>query len=338
MARCDDLALCGHTRRAVLRGVGGAALAGLRATPSRAFEVVNGTIIGRERWLFPLWDDPRAAEFVNIASSAGFINRTVRVLRQAGIETLIVLTPAKGRVYRDFLPADLGFTPEGEIRYRFALDALVQAGTLAPDLATGMQDWRTANPSSALFFKADTHWTAEGAEYAAEAVARLVNAAVELPAPARPGMALGPVATRLRPRNDLADALGQPAAYPLQSYRIHPPSVSRGAAALTEDDGADVAVVGSSYMAPELNFAPMLSNRLGRPVTLVWRTYDLGPYHTLLLYLRSRAFQRQRPKLIVWSFHEVGIKAGPELVAAWTEYAIGRQAFIAEVQKAVGPA
>jgi alginate O-acetyltransferase complex protein AlgJ len=338
MARFDDLASCGQTRRAVLRGFGAAALTALSIVPSRGFEVVHGTIIGKDRWLFPLWDDPRHAEFANITSSTGFINRTVRVLREAGIETLIALTPAKGRTYRDFLPPDLGFTADGEIRYRFALDALTQAGTLAPDLATLMQDVRKANPSSVLFFKADTHWTAEGAECAAQEVARVISAAVQLPPPARPGMALGPVTTRLRARNDLADAIGQPAAYPLQSYRVHPPVVSRGGAGLTADDGADVAVVGSSYMAPEHNFAPMLSNRLRRPVTLVWRTYDVGPYHTLLLYLRSPAFRQIRPRLIVWNFHEVGIKAGPELLDAWTEYAIGRSAFIAEVRKAIMPA
>jgi len=322
----------------VLRGFGAAALAALPIAPSRGFEVVHGTIIGKDHWLFPLWDDPRHAEFANITSSVGFINRTVRVLREGGIETLIVLTPAKGRVYRDYLPSDLGFTADGEIRYRFALDALTQAGTLAPDLATSMQAVRAADPSSPLFFKADTHWTAEGAENAAQEVARLVDAKVQLPPAAQPGMALGPVTTRLRPRNDLADAVGRSAAYPLQSYRVHPPVVLRSGAGLTEDDGADVAVVGSSYMAPEHNFAPMLSNRLRRPVTLLWRTYDVGPYHTLLLYLQSRAFREHRPRLIVWNFHEVGIKAGPELLDAWTEYTIGRSAFIAEVRKAVLPA
>jgi hypothetical protein len=70
----------------------------------------------------------------------------------------------------------------------------------------------------------------------------------------------------------------------------------------------------------------------------VWKTYDFGPYQTLLLYLNSRAFKQTRPKLLVWNFHEVGIKAGPEMAAAWTDHAMERPAFIAAVQKAVGAA
>jgi alginate O-acetyltransferase complex protein AlgJ len=304
----------------------------LPASRSQAFELINGTIIGRDNWLFLKWDDPRYAETANIVSNVSFLSQTAQILRQGGIETVIALTPAKGRVYREFLPSDLEYTPRGETRYQFTLDALNKGGILTPDLATGMDSLHKTAPAEALYFKADTHWTASGSEFAAQEVARVIDEKLHLPPSARPGMTLGPMTTKVRDRNDLADAIGRPGAYPLQSFHVHPPAGGRG---LLDDDTADVAVVGSSYMAPEHNFAPMLSNKLRRPVTLVWKVYDVGPYQTLLVYLKSRAFHQSRPKVIVWNFHEVGIKAGPELVGAWTDHAIARPAFLDEVHKAV---
>jgi alginate O-acetyltransferase complex protein AlgJ len=337
VAQTANLTPGGNTRRSVLTGLGTAALAAsLPVSRAQAFQFINGTIIGQNNWLFLAWDDPRFSDTTHVTSSIENIGQTVVILKKAGIETVITVTPSKGRIYREFLPTDLTYTERGENRYKFVLSSLTQAGLLAPDLATSMEALHKSDPSNNLYFKADTHWTASGAEFAAQEVAQFVEAKLPLPPSTRPGMTLGPVTTKVRPRNDLADAIGKPGAYPLESFHVHPPVAGRGG--LLEDDSADVAVVGSSYMAPEHNFAPMLSNRLKRPVALVWKTYDFGPYQTLLLYLNSRGFKQTRPKLIVWNFHEVGIKAGPEMAAAWTDHAMERPAFIAAVQKAVGAA
>jgi alginate O-acetyltransferase complex protein AlgJ len=89
-------------------------------------------------------------------------------------------------------------------------------------------------------------------------------------------------------------------------------------------------------MQPKYNFSYMLSNQLNRPVSLVWKVHQYGPYRTLLIYLESDSFKRLRPKLIVWNFEETDLENLPDRHDAWGQNAMPPQAFMAELHRALG--
>jgi alginate O-acetyltransferase complex protein AlgJ len=266
------------------------------------------------------------------------INGAVALLNSAKIETVVVLTPAKARVYREFLPDDFVFSPEADRRYAGAANELRRPGALVPDLATAFAELRKASPGEKIFYNSDTHWTAWGAENAAIEVAKQMKAALRLPPSDKPGTRLGASVIRVHNNNDLSEVLPpkERAEHPAETYPIRQVLAAKGHAALIEDDTADVVVIGNSYMQPEYNFVPMLSNQLNRPIALFWKVHLVGPYKTMLNYLGSDTFRRQRPRAIVWNFHEIDMEIMPDSQSSWTENAMTGEAFLASVRQALG--
>jgi alginate O-acetyltransferase complex protein AlgJ len=300
--------------------------------------VVNGVLVGKGGWLFLAWDSPDRADLGRVRQVAQLANEAVDILKRANIETAIVLNPAKARIYRDALPDGVRYLPDAERRYAVALEELRRPGTLVPDLDTLFANIRRATPTEDLFFKANTHWTAAGAEAAAVEVAKQIKERFRLPPSSKPGTQLGQYTRTLLERNDLADMLPAPerAKYPLETFGVHQVLNTQGPAALLDEDAADTVVVGNSYMHPEWNFVPMLSNQLKRPVSLVWKVHLVGPYRTLIDYVGSEPFRRQRPKLVVWNLHELDMECTPNIGAVWGQNAMQAQAFLSDLSRAVG--
>ena len=324
-------------RRSVLGGLAAGAVAASLPGETRA-AIVNLVVVGGDGWLFPVWDEVRHVNTKSIQQVADVVNEATGIFHAAGIDIVIALTPVKSRIYREYLPNDFKFSADPERRYAIALEALRRPGTLVPDLATLLAAQHAARPAEPLYFKADTHWTAAGAEAAATEIARQIREKFHLPASAQPGTRLGPLVGMVQEKNDLADLLPPADAekYPLVSYRIHQVEGASGGAELVADDTADVAVVGNSYMQPRLGFAPMLSNQLNRPVGLEWKVHQVGPYRTMLNYLSSDGFRRHRPKLIVWNFHETDMTLPADRRDGWGSNVMPPQVFLAELRKAVG--
>ena len=249
---------------------------------------------------------------------------------------MLLLTPAKARIYREFLPDDFSFLPEADARYQLAVETLRKSGALVPDLATALNDLHQKDPGTALFFKADTHWTGAASEAAAQVTGAQMLATFKLPPSARPGTQLGKAVTQTFFDNDLVHEMSnmQKSEYPPETFQVHA-SVASGAAALLDDDTADVAVVGNSYMQPKFNFSATLSNVLNRPVGLVWRFHSSGSYRALLIYLQSEAFKKKKPKVIVWNFHEVDMEISVDSAVAWPQDYMAVDVFLGNVKKAL---
>lgn len=327
-----------HAQTPVLMRRGLAALAAgtaLAAPPARAQHL--SAIRGREGWLFAPWDNVQQADTTNLPRVCDILAEAVGMLRAAGVETVIALIPSKAMVYRNMLPPGMAPSPVAQRRYEATRAALTQGGVrLVPDLMTPMAREAAARPEPRLFFKADTHWTPAGAELAAWVMAAAIQSAFRFPASPGPAERLGPPERRVRGRNDLLDfvAAAERRNFPAEPFLIHAP-ISRAGAALVQEDRADVAAVGSSYLAPEFNFAAALSAGLGRPVALDWKTANVGPYETLLAYLRSRTFQRQRPLLLVLSLLEGAMVLLPSNRSAFPQHAMGTDAFLGGVRAAL---
>jgi alginate O-acetyltransferase complex protein AlgJ len=302
-----------------------------------AANVVRGTVIGKDGWLFLFWDNPREANLKSVGRVSDLVSATVAMLKAAGIATIVTLIPSKSRIYPDVLPEDLTWSPDATLRYDLAVNTLRSGGALVPDLMQTLSNLRKARPDEKVWFKCDTHWTAWAAEHSAVEVAKRMKEQLNLPPSRRPGLHLGPAVTRVHTRSDLSTALPADlrAAYPDESYKVQWPVALFSQAALTQDEVADIAVVGSSFLQPKYNFTAMLSNQLERPVTLHWRVHNFGPYATMLSYLTSNAFKQERPKAVVWSFLETDMQVMPDNILSFAENAMTSDIFLASIKHAL---
>ncbi len=101
-------------RRCLLMGLAGLGVAARRRQARAA--VVNMCVVGSDGWLFPVWDNVRHGNLAQVQRVTAVINEALAVLASAGIKVAISLTPAKSRVYRDYLPADVRFSADAERR------------------------------------------------------------------------------------------------------------------------------------------------------------------------------------------------------------------------------
>jgi len=299
--------------------------------------IIKGTVIGKDGWLFWVWDSTRKADVERLRTVTQVIKETVALLKAADIHTVIALTPAKARVYQEYLPNDLEFTPAAEHRYVAAVDELRRSGAVVTDLAAAFSALRKATPNENAFFKADTHWTSFGAENAAVQVGREILTQLALPHSVKPGSRLGPRVNQMHTTSDLLVTLPPDvrAEHPPEAFLTRQVLAAQMSSALIEDDAADIVVIGNSFMQPMFNFTPTLSNTLNRPVSLVWKVHFVGPYRTILNYLESDMFKRQRPKAIVWNFHEADMELPTDSKDAWFQNAMTGGAFLADVKRMV---
>ena len=321
-------------RRSVIAAAAAGAL--LQGTRPAHATIVNNCVIGRDGWLFAAWDEIRHSEASKVHRVTATLNEAIAALKAAKVEVAVSLTPSKSRIYREFLPDDYKWSPEAEKRYALAADDLRHAGTVVPDQATALLDARKQKPDQLLFFKADTHWTGEGAEIAAQLVAREIKAKVALPASAKPGTKLAPAAPVTQERNDLAALLppGETSKYPFQSYMLRKPFADTGAGLLA-DDAPDVLVMGNSYMQPVYGFASIVSEQLNRPVELQWKVHQFSPYFNMLNLVRSDRFKKQKPRLIVWDFEESDMETPADNPGAWGQSAMPVSAFLSGLHGAL---
>ena len=322
-------------RREILGGLAGSA-ALLVAGPGRAAPPPP-VVIGKGGWLFPIWDSATYIDPKAIVQVMDTITASIALFRKANIQIAVCLLPAKSRVYADFLPAGHKTSAAVERRYADGLKSLAAAGAIGFDLAGFMQACRKTAPHDDLWFKADTHWLPIGAASAAAEMANHIKASAQLPPSAQPGVTLSAPQTATHPHDDLSALLppGEREKYPTESYLTRVP-VASGAASLLEDDAPDVVVVGNSFMQPDFGYAETLSSELNRPVGLAWRVHQFSPYWNMLDYLKSPGFTRQRPKLIVWTFHEVDLNTSLDVTEVWNDTAMKASDFLTKLRPALG--
>jgi alginate O-acetyltransferase complex protein AlgJ len=322
-------------RRAILGGMAAGAFALAAGRPAHA-EIEGLVVVGSDGWLYPIWDEVRRFDAPRFATTTKLVVDACNILKKAGIQVVISLTPSKSRIYREYLPKDFAWTAETDKRYAAALDALGKGGVLVPDLATLFLNARKANPTVEYFFHTDTHWTPTGAELAAGEIARQVQAKIKLPPSSQPGKKLGDYIKMIQAKNDLSEQLppADKAKYGKEFYQIRN-DADQGGGALLEDDTADTVLIGNSYTQPKYQYADYLSVDLNRPVGLTWHVHQYGSYAILLEYLGSKAFKTTRPKLIVWDFEETDMEGPPDRKDFWGEHAMPNEQFLSQLTKAV---
>ncbi|MFL1462206.1 hypothetical protein ACI6QG_08395 [Roseococcus sp. DSY-14] len=324
----------GATRRgAMLAGLALPFLGGAAAAQNQSLVVV-----GKDRWLFPAWDRVnQAPDGARIRGVTEVLNQAVALLKQANVETAIGLIPSKGRVYRQHLPDSLRVNAETDRRYALLQSELRRPGTLVPDLdAPFRAAAANARPPEQLFFRTDTHWAPAGAELAAREMAKAIRERFRLPAHRGGGTPLGNPVAATNNSGDLVRFLpaAERAAFIPEEYRQRGAAQRPAAALLAEDDG-DVTVVGNSFVQPRFGFPDVLSNQLERPVRLAWNVNNIGPFFTLLEHVRSDAFRRQKPRVLVWMLLEMDAENLPNS-GSWGQSAMAPAAFTTGLRQALG--
>ncbi|MDB5377658.1 MAG: alginate biosynthesis protein algJ precursor, partial [Rubritepida sp.] len=318
------------SRRAVLAAsaAGGLATAPL-ATPALA--QAGLVTVGTNGWIFPVWDKIDGLDNAALRETVQVVANAVTALRAGRMDVVICLIPSRKRMMRQFMPAGSRYLPEVERRYSVSVAEFRRAGALVPDLDAHFRNVMGRDPNRQIFWKTDTHWTPVGAEMAAIEVARQMREQLGMPPSSRPGTRLGDLRQMTLAAGDLARyASTQRGAYGPEESWIRQVLGVEGPAALLADDTSDVTVVGTSYVQPRFGFAPVLSNQVLRPVGLFWKPNSVGAYFTLLEYLKSEDFRRNRPRALVWNLLE------PDMVtstnnSAWGQAAMPAANFLSEI-------
>lgn len=260
--------------------------------------------LGRDGWLFSV--EEIRYETQSEAWMGQRLDRVARLskaLDQQGVRLVVALIPDKARVHQAQMPGGR-YPAWHEHRYDRALRGLRGAGIETVDL------WEVLAPAARqqpVFYRSDTHWNQQGADGAAQAVARRVrDMAPHLPvAPYRTEtsatsetrvgdllrmMGLGDVPDWLRPDADVEF---------VQTTALVGQKVSVG---LMDDVSVPVALVGTSY-SRRANFHGALQQHLGAEVLNM--SQDGGGFATAMTrYLKGEEFTQSPPQVLIWEMPE----------------------------------
>lgn len=268
-------------------------------------EARDGALVGGEGWLFTA-EEFQTSGAVKDAEErqlkVDYIRRVRDALRVKGAWLVVVLIPAKVRVYPEKL-GNLRVPAENANVYHDFRRQVLALGVPAPDLLTDMV---AAKRQGDVFVRTDTHWSPLGAQVAAQVVSSAVRRAylkLELPA------AQFQTTEAPKPSNvgDLLRYLPLPKGEGPQAQRVRMPTTVRtdaGGGGLLGDDPIAAVLVGTSYSAvKEWNFAGALRQSMGTDLVNA-ATEGQGPVVPMRAYLKSSAYKNTPPKLVIWEIPE----------------------------------
>lgn len=259
--------------------------------------------LGHDGWIFLTEEvqfDEHAQE--QLAARVALLQQTRQALAKKQVELVVAVVPDKARIYAQAVRG--GYPPYLHSRYTAALEGLRRAGVPVVDLATPLAQVQRAKP---VYYRTDTHWNQEGAEIAAQAIAKHIQPMLAgvgdtrfetMPQGAeaeRPGdllrlMGLESVANAWRPLPDRET--------PLATRQVSEDS----AVGLFGDATVPVVLTGTSY-SQRGNFHGALQQALSRKVLNVSK--DGGGFlQATTGYLKDEAFTSAPPKVLVWELPE----------------------------------
>ena len=251
-------------------------------------------------------------------------------LASNGTTLIYVAVPTKSQAMPQFLPQladDYTFDSDtATLVYSDIIRRLNDHGVLAPDILTALA---TAPSDTLPFFKADFHWTSNGARLAAKAIGDVMKAQpfyADLPVSQYQTPELAPTAAFSTMRRTLQalciDEL------PRVEAVVYQTEVSAGADAGVSDifaggeDAVQAVLVGTSFSDSSLgNFGGFLSEFSGIDV-VNYAVTGGNQFGAMTSYLTSRDFADNPPRFLIWenpiysNLAQFGPEPIGELVAA----------------------
>jgi alginate O-acetyltransferase complex protein AlgJ len=244
----------------------------------------------------------------NAQAKAAAVIEAHRQLRQRGVQLLLAVVPDKSRIASEQL---CGLYRPGQFDARIStwVGQLQAAGVDAMDLTPALQ-----TQGAQAFLRTDTHWSEEGANAAALALAGHIQASGFK---ATPQQHFDSLREAMAPRpGDLVRLAGldglplslQPPVQSVAATRISAQAkpVAAGADNLDDLFGDDnlpnVALIGTSF-SHNSSFSDFLQYALGAPLGNFAK--DGGEFSgAATAYFSSPAFRQTPPKLLVWEIPE----------------------------------
>ncbi|THF68051.1 hypothetical protein E7T06_18200 [Deinococcus sp. Arct2-2] len=261
-------------------------------------EARDGALVGKEGWLFTSEEYQTAAgDEAEIAAKVKYVQQVHAELAKDGTRLVVALIPAKTRVYPEQLRVQVpAQQTEGYGTFR---QALMRAGILVPDVWGALKAAKQERP---VFLHTDTHWTPEGANAAAQAIALAVQeVASDLP-PAEYTVQIKPATER---SGDLLRYVPGPA--PDRVRELEYTRTDQGGGGLLGDETLAVTLVGTSYSADSKDnvwhFDDAVSQALKTEVLNVAQE-GKGPIVPMREYLKSEERKDSPPQVVVWEIPE----------------------------------
>ena len=267
-----------------------------------------GVVLGRDQWLYSDEEfHPIVNEELNLQGNYALVEGVRQELKKRGVQLVMAIVPAKTRLYPEHLgevkPASIHTNLYKDFHARVAADKI-----LAPDLLGPLQ--QAKRNGQQVFLRTDTHWTPEGAQVAAQTLAKTI--ADKAPLSGEPQNFVTEPAEKVTHKGDLRlflplDPLFEnlmPAQEPLQKRNTVAVEQPAGDDALFANSEVPVALIGTSYSAnPNWNFVGALKEALHSDV-VNYAEDGHGPILPMLSYLKSDAFKNSPPQVLIWEFPE----------------------------------
>jgi alginate O-acetyltransferase complex protein AlgJ len=277
-------------------------------------------LIESDRWLLPGWETLTDADDAGIAATLDLVSETARLLAAKEIGLLLVAVPFKARYCDALAPGEIA--DPVMTRYTRALGAMQTRGIATVDLDAAMRPLQ--RPDAPLYYHTDQHWTSTAVAAAGAAIAATLAHTWSI-APGARRDAL-PALMVERHIGDLATLLPAQtqAQIGLETYRLRTAydadltgyNIFTGA--LPEPGDAPlVQIAGSSFVRPMWGLPQTIAAGLSHDVGLTFFNGDAGPYHTLLMNLRS-TLPKRRPRVVVWQMTEANLHLGPAATGWWS--------------------
>ncbi|WP_262139200.1 alginate O-acetyltransferase [Pseudomonas sp. Marseille-Q5117] len=267
-----------------------------------------GVVLGRDQWLYSDEEfNPIVNEQQNLQGNYALVEGVRQTLKEKGVKLVMAIVPAKVRLYPEHLdevkPSSIHQNLYQDFHARVAADKI-----LAPDLLGPLQ--QAKQNGQQVFLRTDTHWTPEGAEIAANTLAKTI--VEKFPLSGEPQRFVTTPAEKVTHKGDLRlflplDPLFEnmmPAPEPLLKRNTVAAEQPAGDDALFANSEVPVALIGTSYSAnPNWNFVGALKQALHSDV-VNYAEDGHGPILPMLSYLKSDDFKNSPPQVLIWEFPE----------------------------------
>ncbi len=255
----------------------------------------KGVLVGSDDWFYSSEEFERPKNFdLEIAAKLEYVSQVKTALQNAGIKLVVVLIPAKARVYPEHLGRYVRPKYWDDVYQKF-LAGLQAKGVIAPNILNAMK------AKDSTFLKTDTHWTPQGARVVAHAVAEVVKPMLEFQTQTfkqKSGKTVQHFGDLLKfiPHTKWGS---QPASDTLETPIVE--GTESAGTGLFGDSIIEVALVGTSYSAnPKFNFDGALKLELQTDV-LNLALEGKGPITPMREFLKALP---ENLKLVVWEIPE----------------------------------
>ncbi len=264
---------------------------------------------GQDGWLFRSDDDLRIS-FGPDEEGLKDLVRLNQALKRKGVTLVMVIQPPRGLMHREKLSKTdrANYNHElAQFSYVNMLKRLRTAGIVVPDLERLVYE----RGGKDFFFKADHHWTPEGARRTAVLSAEAIRKLPQYSQVERRKFVTKPAGLFAK-RGTLSRAaericgFGSPSQY-VRTYTTEPLEDGDGASLLGETEAPPMILVGTSNSDPTYNFSGFMSEALGIDI-LNASIAGGGMDGAILAFMRSAEFQETPPKVLIWeveAYHNI---------------------------------